>query len=75
MSRVIINNNSLYNDQQALEVVLAVIKEGRISNNGKDYCYCTTFKNPPVTAFSKRLKDGFSFTLVPYEGNLFKETT
>jgi len=73
MSRVIINNNSLCNDQQALEVVLAVIKEGKISNNGKDYCYCTTFKNPSVTAFSKRLKDGFSFTLVPHEGDLFKE--
>jgi len=73
MPRIIINNNTTCTDQQALEVVLAVIKEGKISNSGKDYCYCSTFKNPRVSSFSKRLKDGFSFTLVDYDGGLFKE--
>lgn len=39
MNKLIIDNRSDLNDYEALEVVQRVIKEGRISNNNRQYCY------------------------------------
>lgn len=43
MGRIIINNNSSAGDDVAVALVLDVVNEGRISNNGKQYCYCTKY--------------------------------
>ena len=43
MSRIIVDNRSKADDCYALELVKAVISSGRVSNNGKQYCYYTTF--------------------------------
>lgn len=43
MSRIIIQNDSSLPDIRALDYVKAVMEMGRISNDGKQYCYLTTF--------------------------------
>ncbi len=43
MSRVIIQNDSKQSDYNALRAVLDVVVDGRLSDNGKCYCYITTF--------------------------------
>lgn len=45
MSKIIVQNDSNLSDGEALEYVITVIKQGRISNNGKQYCYVVTFKS------------------------------
>ena len=39
MGKIIINNVSKATDEQAIDIVLKVIRLGRISNNDKQYCY------------------------------------
>lgn len=43
-NRIIIENRSQINDLDAIEAVKTVIMSGRISNDGAQYCYFTTFK-------------------------------
>jgi len=43
MGRIIIDNRSDLSDEKVLALVGNVIREGRISNNGKQYCYLTVF--------------------------------
>ncbi|GAF86630.1 unnamed protein product, partial [marine sediment metagenome] len=38
MTKLIIENRTELSDIDILDLVKAVIKEGRISNNGKQYC-------------------------------------
>lgn len=65
--RLIINNESSCAAEEALIVVKRVISDGRISNEGKQYCYATTFREPIVTVLSSLLKDGDSFKIVNKE--------
>lgn len=39
MSRIIVENRTDLQDEDALELAKAVMQGGRISNNGKQYCY------------------------------------
>jgi hypothetical protein len=39
MSKLIIKNESAADDMNALWLVLQVVKGGRVSNHGKQYCY------------------------------------
>lgn len=41
MSKTIIDNRSDLSDYDALEMIMYVIASGRISNNGKQYCFLT----------------------------------
>ena len=43
MSRIIIDNQSCLPDDKAMQYALTVIREGRISDNGRCYCYATRF--------------------------------
>ena len=43
MGKLIIDNRSSVDDIQAMLVVSMVVERGRISNEGKQYCYATTF--------------------------------
>jgi len=45
VSRIIIENRSSKSDINALMNVISVIAGGKVSNNGKQHCYCTTFSN------------------------------
>lgn len=51
MSRIIIQNStSSVSDADCLTYVQKVIQEGRISDNGKQYCYVTRFTNDVMVA-------------------------
>ena len=61
MSKIIIHNNSSTSDHVALLCVLQVINDGRISNEGKQYCYATIFKNPRVAVATRLNKSSDVF--------------
>ena len=44
MSKIIIKNQTDIDDISVLTLVQRVIKDGRISNNGTQYCYLTSFE-------------------------------
>lgn len=44
MGKLIIRNQTMLNDITALTLVSRIVKNGRISNNGKQYCYLTCFE-------------------------------
>ena len=48
MSKIIIDTRSALDDIRAISAVIDVIKMGRKSNNGKQFCYLTTFNFPKV---------------------------
>lgn len=43
MSRSIVNNETGLDDWHVFDLIRRVIEMGRISNNGTQYCYATTF--------------------------------
>lgn len=45
MNISIIHNRAGITDIQALQVVLEVVKMGRVSNNNRQYSYATTFEH------------------------------
>ena len=65
--RIIINNKSSCTAEEALDVVRQVISYGRVSNEGKQYCYVTSFPEPGVHVVSSLLKDGDSFKILNKE--------
>lgn len=57
MSRIIINNQSSHDDYHVLMATVAIIANGRISDNGNCYCYCTTFESG-LAISARRTKQG-----------------
>lgn len=47
MARIIVNIEDGVDAREALKHVDMVMSNGRISDHGKSYCYCTVFKNGP----------------------------
>jgi len=45
MGRIIINNKSDLSDMDAVIFTVKVMQSGRISNNGKQYCYLSSFNS------------------------------
>ena len=43
MSRIIVDNQSSLSDAKAFEAIIKILKDGRVSENGKSYCYHTVF--------------------------------
>ena len=66
MNKLIIDNRSTMSDFNALAYIKAVIEEGRISNEGKQYCYYTTFERGNmiigVSSFLNKKSDRFVVT-------------
>jgi hypothetical protein len=62
MSRIIINARGV-SDAAAVDHVLASIQEGKISNNGKQYCYGINRYNVMTTC---KLNNSGSFTFWVY---------
>lgn len=54
MRKIYITIKNDITDEQALELVLEVIIQGRISNEGKSYCYCTQIGNNLIFADKKK---------------------
>lgn len=67
MSKIIIHNNSSVSDDIALICVQKVINDGRISNEGKQYCYATIFKNPRVVVATRLNKSSDVFYVVDHK--------
>lgn len=44
MSKFIIDNQSFLNDELALDAVSTVVQKGKISNDGKSYCYVSVLR-------------------------------
>jgi len=43
MGKIIVDNRSALEDRDALQMVLDIVRAGRISNGGRQYCYLTVF--------------------------------
>lgn len=75
MTRIIINNSSDASDLETLEMVKEVVLSGRVSNQGKQYCYLTVFqlasrddktRHYSVASFLNKKSD--VFVILNYEG-------
>lgn len=73
-NKLIIQNNTGLTDLKCLDFVKEVIKMGRISNEGKQYCYVTAFeygdKNYQISTVLNKKSDLFIF----YEIGNFKRS-
>lgn len=43
MGRIIINNKSSASDDTALALVIDCVRDGRVSNYGRQYCYASKY--------------------------------
>jgi len=67
MSKIIVHNHSVHEDHIALMRVYQVIREGRISNSGKSYCYATVFPSWEVAVVAKANKDSDTFHIYDHK--------
>lgn len=70
MNKLIINNQSDLDDLDALRLIELVVSEGRISNNGKQYCYATIAKVGCIeyAVYTDLNKMSDKFTIIRYNG-------
>tara|TARA_R110000744_G_scaffold60794_4_gene125807 strand:- start:21724 stop:21936 length:213 start_codon:yes stop_codon:yes gene_type:complete len=68
MSKLIIENRSSLTDINALEIATLHIKEGRISDNGKAYCYLSIYGlgKQRVAVSAKKNKTSDTLTISNY---------
>ena len=62
MGKIIIDNLSDLPDHEVIKYIVSVMKEGRISNNGKQYCYHSSFANG-IQVFTTLNKQSDKFTV------------
>tara|TARA_R110002073_G_scaffold331631_1_gene516574 strand:+ start:2670 stop:2888 length:219 start_codon:yes stop_codon:yes gene_type:complete len=67
MGKLIIRNESSLSDIQAIEIVGKVIEEGRISDNGKSYCYLSIYNLQPTKVAVSVRRNGKSDTFVLWD--------
>jgi uncharacterized membrane-anchored protein len=63
MGRIIVNNKSDLTDFEAMGLVMSVMVLGRISNDDKQYCYLTTFRDGAYHIVTDLRKKSDSFTV------------
>lgn len=63
MSKIIIDNRSNTSDMVALEMVKRVVASGRISGEGKSYCFATVF-SCGVDVLARRNKASDTFVVL-----------
>ena len=56
MGKLIIQNDSDLPDSEVLQYVACVVRAGRVSNNGKQYCYASRWPDGIVVCTSKNEK-------------------
>ena len=66
MSKVIIDNRSIVSDDLAIRAVLRVMEHGRVSNDGKQYSYATTFDilDSPILVYTDLNKKSDRFVVM-----------
>ena len=52
MGKIIVDNSSDLGDNVAMQLVKQVIELGRVSDDGKQYCYVTTFNVGSDTVYA-----------------------
>lgn len=62
-NKIIVHNGSGIPDSEVLALIGKVIDEGRVSDEGRSYCYVTIFTHPKhgrisVSTKTRRLRDG-----------------
>ena len=57
-SKIIIEIRDDILDEKALEIVSRVVSRGKISNDGKNYCYLVVDSNQQIEVYSTQLKSG-----------------
>ena len=62
MSNIIIHKADDISDYEALLHVQTVIRDGRISKDGKSYCYVTIFSDDIIVYADKKKSDIFTVT-------------
>ena len=70
--KIIINNKSkVVSDIKAVELVSSVIQKGRISDDGKSYCYMTTYtlSKETIAISATRNKSSDRFDVWDYPTN------
>lgn len=61
-SKIIIHNYTKFSDFEVIKYVVQVIENGKISNDEKNYCYLTIFKdNIAVIAEKQNKKETYTF--------------
>ena len=69
MGKLIIDNRSKFDDMAAMTIISLVIKRGRISKEGTQYCYATTFtigKEDQVMVYTDLNKKSDRFVVCDY---------
>ena len=64
--KLIIHNYTDLEDYEATKYVLAVIAEGKVSDEGRVYSYVTTFKSK-ITIFCTRKNNTYTFKIIREE--------
>lgn len=76
MDKLIIENRAGIPWLDVLRYVSGVVRQGRISNDGKQYCYASTFQTPAGTIVVASYLNEHSDRLVVYlEGQQDQEQT
>ncbi|MDZ7821545.1 MAG: hypothetical protein U5N26_06890 [Candidatus Marinimicrobia bacterium] len=69
MGKIIIDNRSDLTELQALQLIGGVVRGGRVSNEGKQYCYLVTAqisgKKYAASSFLNKKSDRFVITEHP----------
>lgn len=63
MSKIIIDNRTTLPDYFVLQLVSSVVHRGRVSNDGKQYCYAVQF--PECDVFSGLNEKSDRFIVLP----------
>ena len=65
-NKLIINNRSELSDLESLELIINVVKNGRISNKNKQYCYGTIIEYNGINyeIFTDLNKNGDRFVIM-----------
>lgn len=59
MSRIIIDNRSSKSDERVIEMVSTIVAEGRVSNDGRQYCYVTVSDGLAIASYLNKKSDRF----------------
>jgi len=63
MGKLIIENRTDMPDIEALWYVMEVMRDGRISNDGKQYCYATAWKLTGIVVYTDLNKKSDRFVV------------
>jgi len=67
MGKLIIENRTDMPDLEAMWYVMEVMRDGRVSNDGKQYCYATVWKHSKIVVYTDLNKKSDRFVVEDYE--------